>query len=67
MLFVFGGAVLRDFSLTLFMGIVIGTFSSIFVASPILLMMGHHPPTPARVATPEKKKSREAEEVSVSV
>jgi preprotein translocase subunit SecF len=33
----FGGAVIRDFALVLALGIVIGTFSSIFVASPILL------------------------------
>jgi preprotein translocase subunit SecF len=33
----FGGPVLRGFSLALVIGIVVGTFSSIFVASPILL------------------------------
>lgn len=37
MLFIFGGEILADFSLTLLMGIVIGTYSSIFVASPILV------------------------------
>ena len=36
-LFLFGGAVIREFALVLVLGIVIGTFSSIFVASPILL------------------------------
>lgn len=36
-LFLLGGEVLRDFSFTLFVGIVIGTYSSIFIASPILL------------------------------
>lgn len=36
-LFLLGGSVLRDFSLTLIMGIVVGTYSSMFVASPILL------------------------------
>ena len=36
-LFFFGGPVLRGFSLALVIGIVVGTFSSIFVASPILL------------------------------
>jgi preprotein translocase subunit SecF len=35
-LLIFGGPVIRDFSLVLILGIVIGTFSSIFVASPIL-------------------------------
>ena len=36
-LLVFGGPVLHGFSLALVIGIVVGTFSSIFVASPILL------------------------------
>ena len=34
---IFGGAALRDFGLVILVGIVIGTFSSIFVASPIVL------------------------------
>ena len=36
-LFLLGGAVLRDFALVLIIGIVFGTYSSIFVASPALL------------------------------
>lgn len=36
-LLVLGGAVLRDFTLVLILGVVIGTYSSIFVASPALL------------------------------
>ena len=35
-LFLFGGVVLRDFSLALLLGVIIGTYSSVFVASPIL-------------------------------
>ena len=35
-LLLFGGNVLRDFSLALAIGIIIGTYSSIFVASPIV-------------------------------
>ena len=35
-LYIFGGAVIRDFALVLMLGIMIGTFSSIFVASPVL-------------------------------
>ena len=34
----FGGEVLHDFSLALLLGVMIGTYSSIFVASPLLLM-----------------------------
>jgi preprotein translocase subunit SecF len=40
-LLLFGGQVLRGFSLTLVIGIVVGTFSSIFIASPILLALEH--------------------------
>jgi len=32
-----GGASLRDFGLVIFIGIVVGTFSSIFIASPVVL------------------------------
>jgi len=40
-LLLFGGQVLYGFSLTLVIGIVVGTFSSIFIASPILLGWEH--------------------------
>jgi preprotein translocase SecF subunit len=36
-LFIFGGEVLRGFAFALIIGIVIGTYSSIFVASPIVV------------------------------
>jgi preprotein translocase subunit SecF len=36
-LFFFGGEVLHDFSLALIIGILIGTYSSIFVASPVVV------------------------------
>jgi len=36
-LYFFGGEVLRDFSFAILMGIVIGTYSSIFIAAPIVL------------------------------
>lgn len=38
-LYVFGGEVIRGFVYALIFGIAIGTYSSIFVASPILLLM----------------------------
>lgn len=34
----FGGEVIHDFSLALLIGVIIGTYSSIFVASPLLLI-----------------------------
>jgi preprotein translocase subunit SecF len=33
----FGGATLKDFSLALFIGIIVGTYSSIYIASPLWL------------------------------
>lgn len=36
-LFLFGGEVIRDFALALVIGIIIGTYSSVFVASPIVV------------------------------
>ncbi len=37
-LFILGGPVLRDFSLTLIWGVIIGTYSSVYIASPLLLL-----------------------------
>lgn len=37
-LFVLGGDVIHDFSFALLIGVVVGTYSSIFIASPILLL-----------------------------
>jgi preprotein translocase subunit SecF len=36
-LFVLGGGIIHDFSFALLVGVLIGTYSSIYVASPILL------------------------------
>lgn len=38
-LVLFGGGVINDFAFTLLVGIVIGTYSSIFVASPVVLAL----------------------------
>jgi len=35
-LFIFGGAVLRGFSMALLIGVVVGTYSSMYIANPIL-------------------------------
>ena len=36
MLFIFGGEVIRDFSLALMVGVLVGTYSSVFIASSVL-------------------------------
>ncbi len=38
-LFIFGGNIIKDFSLAMIWGIIIGTYSSILIATPILLNM----------------------------
>lgn len=43
-LFIFGGEVLRDFSLTLIFGLVVGTYSSVFVASPVIVVWENRSP-----------------------
>ena len=47
-LFIFGGEIIHDFSLALLIGILIGTFSSIWVASPLLILLNHWFPHRAR-------------------
>jgi len=39
-LYLFGGEIINSFSFTLLVGVVVGTYSSIFIASPILLWLG---------------------------
>ena len=37
--FIFGGETIRNLSLTLLIGIIYGTFSSIFIASPVMMLL----------------------------
>lgn len=39
-LYIFGGSVIRNFNLAMLIGIVVGTYSSIFIAAPILGYLG---------------------------
>ena len=39
-LYFFGGEIINAFAFTLLVGIIVGTYSSIFVASPVLLLFG---------------------------
>ncbi|MGD8277630.1 MAG: protein translocase subunit SecF [Gemmatimonadota bacterium] len=50
-LFLFGGSIIRDFALILIIGIILGTYSSIFVAAPALLEIEQRWPA-------ERKKAR---------
>jgi preprotein translocase SecF subunit len=39
-LYIFGGQVIRGFTFAMIWGVIVGTYSSVFVASPLLLMLG---------------------------
>jgi len=39
-LYLFGGEIINGFSFTLLVGVVVGTYSSVFVASPVLMWLG---------------------------
>ncbi len=41
-LFIFGGQALSDFSLTIMIGVIVGTYSSIFIASPIVYIFSKY-------------------------
>ena len=45
-LFFLGGAIIHDFAFGILVGVLVGTYSSIYVASPLLLQMSVKPPAP---------------------
>jgi preprotein translocase SecF subunit len=38
-IFIFGGAILKGFSFAMILGVIIGTYSSIYIANPILVRL----------------------------
>lgn len=40
-LFIFGGQVINDFAFTLLIGVIVGTYSSVYVASPMVIGFGN--------------------------
>ncbi len=57
-LFLFGGPGMRNFALTLIVGVVVGTYSSIFVASPIVLWWAKRSGTNLRRAVLETEQGK---------
>jgi preprotein translocase subunit SecF len=53
-LFFFGGEVIHGFSFAMIWGVVVGTYSSIFIASPVLILFG----TKREMAATEAKRAR---------
>lgn len=43
-IYIFGGNVVRDFALAMMLGVIVGTYSSIFVASPIIVVWENRSP-----------------------
>jgi SecD/SecF fusion protein len=62
-LYFFGGPVLHDFAFAILIGIVVGTYSSIFIASPIVLWWSGHKPGSMRAAA---KPSVEVEKIATA-
>jgi len=60
-LYVFGGTAIHDFAFTLLVGVVAGTYSSIFIASPILLMIGEQGALRGPLGTPSGRTARPLE------
>ena len=54
-LFIFGGEVTRGFAFAMLIGVITGTYSSIFVAAPILMDFAKDKPLGAADTKPEKK------------
>ena len=42
-LFIFGGEVIKPFALTMIIGVIVGTYSSMFIAVPTLLIFKFRP------------------------
>ncbi|NJD11215.1 MAG: protein translocase subunit SecF [Gemmatimonadetes bacterium] len=59
-LFLFGGIIIRQFALILIIGIVLGTYSSIFVASPVLLEIEKRWPGETAIKTGGKRPVKRA-------
>jgi SecD/SecF fusion protein len=55
-LIVFGGPVIHDFSLTMFIGIVSGIYSSHFISPGLAYLLGHHGAAPGSAGSPAKLK-----------
>lgn len=58
-LYIFGGSVIHDFAIALLMGIVVGTYSSIYIASNTVLALGV---SKADLMPPEKPEGEEVNE-----
>ncbi len=62
-LFLFGGEIIKPFSFTLLVGIIVGTYSSIFIASPLLMWLGFRVDEYRKKLAEIEKRKREKEKL----
>jgi len=62
-LFLFGGEIIKPFSFTLLVGIIVGTYSSIFIASPLLIWLGFKIDDYRKRLAEAEKRKREKEKM----
>jgi preprotein translocase subunit SecF len=62
-LFLFGGEIISPFSFTLLVGIIVGTYSSIFIASPLLIWLGFKIDDYRKRLAEIEKRKREKEKI----
>jgi len=62
-LYLFGGEIIKPFSFTLLVGIIVGTYSSIFIASPLLIWMGFKIDDYRKRLAEKEKKRKEKEKM----
>ena len=55
-LVVFGGQAIEDFAKVMLFGVLVSTYSAIFISSPSLIYLGVHGKTDAELTTEEKGK-----------
>jgi SecD/SecF fusion protein len=55
-LFIFGGAVLKGFSFALLIGILVGTYSSVFIATPVVVDLSHRSGKAVSTTSTEQRK-----------
>jgi preprotein translocase subunit SecF len=60
-LYLFGGEIIRGFSFTLLVGIIVGTYSSIFIAAPMLKLLGFDLAAYRKKLAEKKKREQEKE------
>ena len=62
-LYLFGGTIIQPFSFTLLVGVIVGTYSSIFIASPLLIWLGFKVDDFRKNLAEKEKRRREKEKL----